>query len=655
MSTLISILSSIGADEYYVKGWQLSGMELFLIIILIGIIKLRKEKRLNIFLISLCFIPCALIPFESINILWHFGTYYHYPIRCGYLIPFSILTVATAYGGRIFSNTPFAKGSKKRYSILIIIASAMAFALLYFMLMFYVNHNPWTVQELFKLWLIFAAVFSLVYLSLLTLPLFAAALPLLLMELILGAYIGYGRPHFTDRFFSDPEQSGDYVQAAMELKSLLPEPDSGTALLRRIKNPDTDLNTNYGMVLRRPTVTGWANTITLSQQKSAEKLGYGTHFMRILDSGGTVFTDSLLGISEIITRVSHLGDYPFYEKKGEYETSYGSYALYENTAAFPLITAVPGKIKALDLKDISLDKAHNSLYSALGGNEPDFAILIGKEKDGNKNRTISIEGQKALYLIKGKSDEIRVNGEAVPVPTIGDMDNKSYPAWFNNSLIYLGSFKDEAISIDCPASSRLLMLDLKALKDLSGSLNAPGPFTGRNIKTEMRSLSFEINGSTERDMALLPLHADPGLSCSVNGKKTSIYDIGGLLTLIPLSPGINSVELSFIPPGLIPGIALSCIAVLALLFYIFLYKKAASSSTSRSATGVRQDPCPPCGHGAGPLAHCLHKIFRAVLALRRPVYAAVLFTFTIISAMAWLCLYVVPIGFFVVHKICKML
>ena len=84
-------------------------MEAAIVIIVIGVAGevmhsggAFQNIRLVIFRIGFFAFPCALIVFESINLIWHMGTYYHYPMRCGYLAAFSLLSCASAFCADIF-------------------------------------------------------------------------------------------------------------------------------------------------------------------------------------------------------------------------------------------------------------------------------------------------------------------------------------------------------------------------------------------------------------------------------------------------------------------------------------------------------------------------------------------------------------------------
>ena len=297
--TLHDILWAIGADMYYIKWWLLSGSLAAIVILAAGLFRFRRERRQAAFFFLFCMYPCALIPFESINLLWHMGTYYHYPVRCGYLIPLVLLTTAAYYAGRCekegSGRWSYVNFDKRMLAVVSFVMAAVGCGLI----IYYVRHDIWQIEELFRAWTVFALILAAVYLliwAVIKKPAYLA--PVLMTELIVTAYAGYGQPHFTDRFSSDPEQSGEYVVMSQALVDDLDIKESRT---ERIKNPDTTLNTNYGFVMRRATVGGWANTVPGEQMSSAIALGYGAHFMRILDCGGTLLSDAALHVTETLT------------------------------------------------------------------------------------------------------------------------------------------------------------------------------------------------------------------------------------------------------------------------------------------------------------------------------------------------------------------
>ena len=567
--TLHDILWAIGADMYYIKWWLLSGSLAAIVILLCGLIRFRKERRQAVFFFLFCMYPCALIVFESINLLWHMGTYYHYPVRCGYLVPIVLLTTAAYYAGR-FEKENYVnnngrkdgrdkadKAGQKGFSYVnynltaLLIADLVSLALSAGLIWFYLDHEVWQIEELFRAWVIFAAALSALYALIwcvLRRP--AYIMPVLMLELVVTAYIGYGQPHFTDRFSSDPEQSGDYVVTAQKLADGLDVTESRTD---RIKNPDTTLNTNYGFIMRRATVGGWANTVPRPQMDSAIALGYGAHFMRILDCGGTLLSDAMLHVTETLTSEPSLYSDRAWEKRGEAE----GYSLFRNRYTLPFVMKVDRTSVPFDREpaELSFEEASNTLYNALAeGAGADSGEILRDITDEVRKGSYYVNQAKALYLRYGSFDELKVNGKTIPVPDISDPHGSSYPAWFNSNALFLGIYEDEEVEIEGAADTGagFYELDMQKLGELCESCRDDG----QEIKTGRSGLDITLEGEAGQ-AALIPMAYDTGFRARVNGRKTEVLNVSNLFMAVPLEEGTDHIQLSFTPDGLIPGIAVS--------------------------------------------------------------------------------------------------
>ena len=636
VETLISILNSVGADQYYVKYLQLFAMEIFIMTIILGLIRFRKDLSYVLTVFLAAFIPCALIVFEAINILWHFGTYYHYPIRCAYLIPFSLIAAAASLMEK--TEKEEGEGALKVNIKALTVISFLSAAAFFLLVKFYDSRAPWDIKELFKYWvLLSAAVYIMSTIIFLLLrfksgikggkpvrSLFILILPVTVMELMFGAYAGYGLPKFTDSFFGDPEQSGDYILKTEALSDALSghfDMDEGSYRINRIKNPDTDLNANYGMVWRHGSVAGWANTATGEMINTAEKLGYSTHFMRILDSGGTLLSDSVLQVKELLTAVSLPGGSEKVYSPGEkVSTEYGEYGVFKNEVPLPFIMPVTAEIEDFRPEEEGIAENNNALYRALSGDKEGIAEQIKLSEDAVRSGDlflIPVKGRKALYLYKGHSDEIRVNGDIAAVPTIGDLDNTEYPGWFNSNLLFLGIFENEEVKLDCSEKSRLIIFDVDKMLTLSRFMEAYGNST---VETSGSGLSLSFTPEDGRERILIPLAYSPGWSARVNGEKRTVENRGGLFMTLPVDKGENRVEMRFTPPGLIPGIAVSVVTliIIVMLTYITVLREKGEKILSAVSPGV------------------------SVL-------------FYIVSGAAALALYIIPMGWFLIHVLIRRL
>ncbi|MBQ9361618.1 MAG: YfhO family protein [Lachnospiraceae bacterium] len=598
--TLHEILWAIGADMYYIKWWLLSGSIAAIVILVCGMAHFRKEIRELVFFFLFCMYPCALIVFESINLLWHMGTYYHYPVRCGYLVPIVLLTTGAYYAGRFEREAAERDGKNnerkidaagadnktgqqennevnkdddrkafaesyvnynKRFLIVVDIVSMIVGMAL---ILYYTKHDVWEIEELFRVWVIFAlALGGIYFLILVVLKRPAYIAPVLIMELAVTAFIGYGQPHFTDKYSSDPEQSGDYVVTAQRLADGLDIAESRTD---RIKNPDTTLNTNYGFIMRRATAGGWANTVSRPQMDSAIALGYGAHFMRILDAGGTLLSDAMLHVTETVTLEPMLYTDEAWEKEGEME----NYALLLNKYTLPFVMKAADErmspeVSVYKISQMNIDDATNTIYHWLAaGTELDDSNIMIDITDEVRNEEYYVNSKKALYLREGSFDSLTINGETIPVPDIGDAYGTSYPAWFNSGLLYLGIYEDQEIDIqgaDDP-QTRFYELDIDKLEAICDYYAGDK----QEIKTGRSSVDIEVSAKAGQ-MALIPMAYDSGFKATVNGEKADIINAADLFMEIPLKEGVNNIRLSFTPRGLVPGIIISLIFLgLVILF-----------------------------------------------------------------------------------------
>ncbi|MBR5375746.1 MAG: YfhO family protein [Lachnospiraceae bacterium] len=585
LQTVKDILWSIGADMYYIKGFAVFGCFLAMAFIITGLFRFRKERRKNLFLCLFCFYPCALIVFESINLLWHMGTYYHYPIRCGYLIPFTLLAAGAYFAAKhimAFGSSkapeeshvsPQATPWYQRLTGYIIFAT-LAVILGVATLRIYTGHGVWEIHDLFRAYLIFAAVMFFIYLAFIIFKRPDGVFIFLAVELFAGAFIGFGLPNFTDSFSSDPEQSGTYVKTSDALQK---DMDIRESEIDRIKNPDTMLNANYGMVIRRATVGGWANTARRDQLESAMAFGYNAHFMRILDSGGTVFSDALLHVTQTLTCRDELYTDEAWEKTAQA----GGYTLFDNKFILPFVMQVNSDFDGA--YDGNMDAAemtnayYRAIYEGCTGNKPETNEIA----EWTDRKELHIDGSKSLYLHGGKSEEIRVNGRSIPVPTIGYPDNKTFPAGFNSNLLYLGIYEDEDVKIEVTdKNAKILMLDLGMLEGLCRSYK-------NETKAEYSDAAFSLAVRTDRaGQALIPLTYDRGFTAYVNGRKVPIKNIDDLFVGIPVEKGENAILLQFAPGGLNTGIIISVLGFLTAFIILPFVNEERIGAVCRCLTAV---------------------------------------------------------------------
>ena len=164
----------------------------------------------------------------------------------------------------------------------------------------------------------------------------------------------------------------------------------------RIVNPDISLNANYPLILRRGALSSFTAALQNDTQSYAKKWGYSKYFLWLLDSGGTVFTNSILHVTEAVN-INELDSNLFTLKKKE-----GDYSLYSNNYTLPFGFCIDDSFSKLDMTNVDWITYHNRFYKAMTGDSESLVTRIYPESanTGNINiMTISVGDRSALYIV----------------------------------------------------------------------------------------------------------------------------------------------------------------------------------------------------------------------------------------------------------------
>lgn len=375
-----------------------------------------------------------------------------------------------------------------------------------------------------------------------------------------------------------PEHDDQYIARTLQVQNALAQ--DAHSVLERIKNADVQLNTNYSLLLERSAISNWTHMIPESLQTSLSNMGYSTVFTRTLDSGGSVFTDALLGITNTLTvDTADSNLYRFRQKAGDFN-------YYDNIYTLPFGITADKTI----LNNLSYDicASQNALYQSITGTEDEILHKLQRTASSGQSKIISaattggngysyqiqITGKEVLYFWSASTNlNIYVNGQAVKIPSYNMPDNLKYKQNFNNKLIALGTFEDESISVTVTGNNKfssdsinfatLSLEKMDALTELFSGYNSQ-PVVGD------ASLSMTIAADSSDKYAFIPVCYDKGWSCTVNGEEIQIEKAAGSFMAIPLQNGANQIEMRFLPVGLIPGIIISAVTLLCVAGLIWL-------------------------------------------------------------------------------------
>lgn len=651
LNSYLSVLSHVKGD-YTTRWWVLLGLSFAAAIIFTGIIKCRKNRELIVTAVSMIMLMTLELFFENVNLLLHFGSYVHYPIRNGFIICFVFADLACLFAGELFK-----KDEGGGYlSLLFTLAGSVLFIVLY-------NRHPgMPLRTVFHITAVMIAVTFLIYFLLLNPELFAGlidrfckkkngsvrprtsvyrwSMGLFAFEIICYGFLMFGQPDYITGYTEDPEQSGAYIYICDQLREAF---DLQPERLARVKNPDESLNANYGFVLMHPALSSWTAMLTLDEQAGASRWGYSYQYTRLLDAGGTVFSDALLNIRSLISCVP-VDDRlykPVASAKVIIDRLTGAcrtYTMYEPKFTLPFGVIVDDSVTEEIYKAGDIVALHNAVYMAMlkgadvnadqtalagwivindkeagpetagtdaGCYDPANAASVSVTEDGTQKEVqidLNVDKETVLYLLGSGGDNDFMNttvsvvrGSSAPsyigVPTIGDPDNILYPAYFNNHALCLGTYCNETLHIEVrtdltagdPFPVSIMGIDTERLsllcKECAG-MRDNGVSAGKN------SIMLSVDNTGKGRALLLPVTYDRGWRTYVNGDEVSVMPCAGLFMKIPLEEGINDITMSFMPFGMKAGILVTCLTALVIALYLLSMRRRRKDLNTEQNNGI---------------------------------------------------------------------
>ncbi len=558
---------------------------------------IRKKEWGSVLLrILLVFMICAQLVLESVHLLLHFGSYVDYPVRNGFMI-WCIMAGIAAHPYGVSNKTREEEKTDTGSRIVRIALGVVITAIITTVFRtWYMNNAGISDHTVFLLAMSIMSVFAVAHIILISVRngRYGTFCPYLWMaEVLIFGIIMIGKPLYDTPYGHDPEQEGEFIRISDQLVEKFGD-DLATgsdAATRRIKNPDASLNANYGLVMQRETLSGWTNLATADQIGGATNLGYSSQFTRLLDTGGNIFTDTIMHVTDLVS-FEEL-DERLYSKVASADVvvdhmtgDMREYHLYKNRYELPFAIPVKG---APDTDAGGVTGIVNSFANAMGtktdiAKTVDVAPAVNKA-DGHEisEYNIAVVGNKALYFEGSCVDtdhyntKITVNGRVIPIPSIREFDNELFPAHFNNNTVELGAFENGEVNvtIDMDVSDpdekydfTLYEIDLDVLASLCES--EPSGISAvqgrRSLDIDLPKMSDEFTG------ILIPVSYSGGWSAKVDGVSVKPQNINGLFMYISTDGG-SRVHMSYFPPFMMPGIIIAVVALIVVALFGLSDKK----------------------------------------------------------------------------------
>lgn len=575
-----SAIISDGQMAAFQRWMMLYGMAFAAAVIIMGLKKFKEEKNTIRYMISLLLISLLPIVVEGINLMWHFGSYNGYTLRNGYIVAFTLITVAAYFAQRMFEEVTADKKQLVKQLVIFVVAAAV-YAVIYNI----IPSNDIILAAFILFIAIFIAAFIFYNKKLKKDGIgfdFNTIIAIVAIEVFIGAYSLIGPPKFYEY---EPYQYGDYVQAANEVKDSL---DIEESVTERIVNPDISLNANYPLILRRSAMSSFTAALQSDTQSYSKKFGYSKYFLWLLDSGGTVFTNSLFHVTQAVN-VNELDSQMYTAVRSD-----GDYTLYDANYKLPFAMSVNKNITRQDFSG-NWEDLHNIFYKALTNDTQDIVNGMSytkKESSVIREYNVRADGKQAVYInivdVNNRNTDanaswlissmhIYVNGEAVLVPTLGDVKNTAYFTDYNNNLVYLGTFENENFTIrveyDDPWYLKVSEVSFAGL-DMDKMQSLVDKHADDYCETSYTSdsLTVKLNGSGVNNMALIPVVYSDNWNVKVNGKKVKAKSVCGLFTGVDIHAGENVIEMTFEPKGKKAGMLISLATLIMMIASALIMK-----------------------------------------------------------------------------------
>lgn len=503
------------------------------------------------------------------ELLWHGGSRAMWPLRFVYMISFVLIDFAV----RLFQDHPDSMericDCIKNKAVFFITGGLLT---IFSGVIFFRIYEKYCESEMYLqkqdgfLCIFIELLFIVVYFLILKFKVKGVVLILLCIEMTCTSIISFAPNKDNGATFS-PEYlktaSNVSVNKETELKDF-----------ERIKNTDYVVdNLEYSLVMGEEAISNYWHVMDASLQGNFSALGYTINWTQLVDTGGTVFTDTLFNIKYFLNKRGLPED--LYDLCEDIEYSDGDVLhLYKNKFELPFV--VQTDVSAFSFSD-EMFLTQNNLYTALTNDDEQLIQDVSADIADNVYDVDIGADKKILYFYGTNSSDasvsIFVNGAPVYIPTSYTTENMQYPADFCNRLVCLGSFQNQHVNVRFNGNANMYDLHLGLLdyntfiKGIEG-IQTQNPEI-KELKQKKSGVKIELDNVTKQNV-FLPISYDDNWVCKVNGKKINqLGNMNGML-LIPVESGKNNIELKYVASGRKAGIAVSLSTLLILVVFVWL-------------------------------------------------------------------------------------
>ena len=543
---------------------------LFGSILFVGIFLLLKNYKKHKKFLAM-YIPsmvALLIPYivEPVNKLLHFGSYASFPYRFGFITVIFMIIGAAYYFSNYEKKENKTTVSNKVISIILTIVATLVTLLitLYKYSSFQTAISNLTLSSHKLLIILLIVIFIICFIA--NLIIFIINKGFNKLSFILIFIISIVHIFGTTYIYVGIEDVQPKIKDVYGTLNNIAKDNNNN--LYRYKNNTNYIINNSSNVTKMSTLDHFSSLTDGNNQKTLKKLGFSSYWTITYSSGGTLFSDILLGNKYIFNKGEDVYNYSLNKQ-------YDNLSLYQYNDDISFGYLVNNNIK-IDNYNNTFD-LQNAIYKSISSDNENLFETIDNYTTHNIKITddeyiinnidnyiefkVNVEGKKALYLELYKSIDNKENEKIFNLFDIY-VNNKlimgNYPNKDTNGVLNLGVYEKEEVVV------KIILKDncsLSVMKIGMLNLNKLDNFVKDNYldyKIEFNNNKININiNSKENKILFLPINYNESYSIINNGKKAEIIKLYDNYIGINLEKGDNEITLEFIPQYLKSSFSLS--------------------------------------------------------------------------------------------------
>lgn len=550
----------------------------------------NKKTRVAFLLLILTLIPVFV---EPINKMWQTGNYQAFPVRYGYMPVFlGLALLGWMINEMSDDRLPAQSASVPLFISMIAVGALFITACLllrndYATITVYTK-TLWGNSSSLAFLFAFSAVAGLAYLVLLCFYRFRqlgkTAFSVLLCFLTVIEAVFCSSVYLSSAA-NTASSYGPVLQLSDQIK------DNS---LYRVKMEQKYFDVNLAGSLGYGSLSHYTSLTNQEFMFTMKKLGYSSYWMEVGSSGGTAFSDAILG-----------NRYSILRQETETESSdtvyqNGSYVIRKNSLSLPVgmvmntdsiqsLKSLPDKTR-LDLQEWMYQSVFQTGKSLFTDYEPTSYENISLKKGETYKITFSepyqtglityqipVKGTQTLYFDcfdRLSNSLIEPINSSFHIYVNGILLAESYPSQMQNGLLNLGTFTNQTVEIQVEVAKEVSAksfgiagMDVDVLKSAVSQANSA------DLHQEGNTITGTATAQSKNAWLFLPITYGDGYSAVVNGSQREIVRVFDSMMAVRLDQGKNTVTITYVPPGFHTGLWLTLAGVILFGAFLFALKR----------------------------------------------------------------------------------